>query len=59
MRARLALITIGLALVIPAAAQASLAGEQRQGQNLIAQLKRAPRPAATCRLMIWITSAST
>src|SRR5665811_1027166 len=35
---RLALITIALVLLIPAAASASLAGEQTQGQNLIAQL---------------------
>jgi hypothetical protein len=46
MRTRLALITIGLALLIPAVAQASLADEQRQGQNLIAQLQSG---AKTCR----------
>jgi hypothetical protein len=46
MRTRLALITIGLALLIPAVAQASLAGEQQQGQNLIAQLQSG---AKTCR----------
>jgi hypothetical protein len=39
MRTRLALTTIALVLLIPAAASASLAGEQRQGQNLIAQLQ--------------------
>jgi hypothetical protein len=39
MRARLALTTIALVLLIPAAASASLAGEQRQGQNLLAQLQ--------------------
>jgi len=39
MRSRLALTTIALVLLIPAAASASLAGEQRQGQNLIAQLQ--------------------
>ena len=46
MRTRLALITIGLALVLPAVASASLAGEQRQGQNLIAQLQAGTK---TCR----------
>jgi hypothetical protein len=46
MRTRLALITIGLALLIPAVAQASLAGEQQQGHNLIAQLQSGAR---TCR----------
>ena len=46
MRTRLALITIGLALLIPAVAQASLAGEQQQGQNLITQLQSG---AKTCR----------
>ncbi len=45
-RTRLALITIGLALLIPAVAQASLAGEQQQGQNLIAQLHAGTK---TCR----------
>jgi hypothetical protein len=39
MRPRLALTTIAIALLIPAAASASLAGEQTQGQNLIAQLQ--------------------
>ena len=39
MRTRLAIITIGVALLIPAVARASLAAEQRQGQNLIAQLQ--------------------
>jgi hypothetical protein len=39
MRTRLALITIGFAFLIPAIAQASLAGEQQQGQNLIGQLQ--------------------
>src|SRR5450755_1466558 len=39
MRLRLALMTIALALLIPAAARASLADEQQQGQNLIAQLQ--------------------
>jgi hypothetical protein len=38
-RPRLALTIIALVLLIPAAASASLAGEQRQGQNLIAQLQ--------------------
>ena len=46
MRTRLALITIGLALLIPAVAQASLGGEQQQGQNLIAQLHAGTK---TCR----------
>ena len=48
MRTRLALITIGLALLIPAAARASLAGEQQQGQNLIAQLQAG---TTTCRAL--------
>lgn len=46
MRTPIALITIGLALLIPAAASASLSGEQRQGQNLIAQIQAGAR---TCR----------
>jgi hypothetical protein len=46
MRTRLALVTVGLALLLPAAANASLAGEQRQGQSLIAQLQAG---ATTCR----------
>jgi len=46
MRTRLALIAIGLALLLPAAASASLAGEQRQGRNLIAQLQTGTK---TCR----------
>lgn len=46
MRTRLALITISLALLLPAAASASLVGEQQQGQNLIAQLQSG---AKTCR----------
>ena len=45
-RIRLALVTIGLALLIPAVARASLAGDQQQGQNLIAQLQSG---AKTCR----------
>ena len=45
MRPRLALTTIALVLLIPAAASASLDGEQRQGQNLIAQLQAG---AKTC-----------
>lgn len=45
MRSRLALMTIGLVLLIPAAALASLTDEQRQGQNLIAQLQAG---ATTC-----------
>jgi hypothetical protein len=39
MRLRLALTTIALALLIPAAARASLTDEQTQGQHLIAQLQ--------------------
>lgn len=46
MRIRLALVTVGLALLLPAAANASLAGEQRQGQSLIAQQQAG---ATTCR----------
>ena len=46
MRTRLALITVGLALLIPAAARASLVDEQHQGQNLIAQLQAGTK---TCR----------
>ena len=46
MRIRLALITIGLTLLLPATASASLAGEQQQGQNLIAQLQAGTK---TCR----------
>jgi hypothetical protein len=38
MRLRLAFLTIALVLLIPAAASASLADEQTQGQNLIGQL---------------------
>lgn len=38
MRLRLSLLTLGLFLLIPAAASASLAGEQTQGQSLIGQL---------------------
>jgi hypothetical protein len=48
MRTRLALITIALVLLIPGAASASLAGEQRQGQNLIAQLQAG---TTTCRAL--------
>jgi hypothetical protein len=47
-RTRLALIAIGLALLLPAAASASLAGEQRQGQDLIAQLQNGTK---TCRAL--------
>lgn len=46
MRTRLALLTIGLALLIPAIANASLSGEQHLGQNLIAQLHNGTK---TCR----------
>jgi hypothetical protein len=38
MRTRLSLLTVALVLLIPAAASATLAGEQIQGQNLIGQL---------------------
>jgi len=58
-RTRLALITIGLALLIPAGAEASLADEQQQGQNLIAQLQPAPGPAAVCPPTTSITLGST
>jgi hypothetical protein len=46
MRTRLALIIVGLALLLPAAASASLTGEQQQGQSLIAQLQAGSK---TCR----------
>jgi hypothetical protein len=48
MRTRLALITVAVVLLIPAAAFASLADEQRQGQNLIAQLNAG---TTTCRAL--------
>ena len=46
MRTGIALLSIGLALMLPAAAGASLASEQHQGQNLIAQLQAGTR---SCR----------
>jgi hypothetical protein len=48
MPTRLALITVALVLLIPAAAFASLADEQRQGQNQIAQLNAG---TTTCRAL--------
>ncbi len=39
MRIRVALLALSMLLLIPAAAQASLADEQRQGGDLIAQLQ--------------------
>jgi hypothetical protein len=48
MRSRLALVTIALVLLIPAAARASLADEQRQGQNLIGQLQAGTK---TCSVL--------
>jgi len=48
MRPRLSLITVALVLLIPTAASASLAGEQRQGQTLIAQLQAG---TTTCSAM--------
>jgi hypothetical protein len=47
-RTRLALVMLALALLLPAAASASLAGEQRQGQSLIAQLHAG---TVTCRAL--------
>ena len=46
MRIRFALLAIGILLLIPAAAHASLVDEQRQGQQLTAQLQSG---AKTCR----------
>lgn len=46
MRIRLTLLAVSLLLLIPAAAHASLADEQRQGQDLIAQLHAGTK---TCR----------
>jgi hypothetical protein len=48
MRIRLSLLTIALVLLIPAAASASLAGEQAQGQSLIGQLHAG---TTTCRAL--------
>lgn len=46
MRIRLVFLAISMLLLIPAAAHASLAGEQRQGQDLVTQLQANMK---TCR----------